>query len=223
MRKQPAQQRSRDMVAMLVEAAARTIVERGLDNATTNHIAEAAGVSIGSLYQYFDSKDAIVEALLQRQASQLLQVVDGRLRTLIDADARSITRGILEAVFDAVEADPCQRELARHWDRLRTRSTFRALEQHMMEACRLYLLRHHQDYRVDNLPAALFVAINALHYTVAHYLSLERPVLARDEVIGALSDMLAAYVQAGSKEKGRDRSRARRKGPVQGGNRAGGD
>lgn len=201
MRKQPIQQRSRDMVATLVDAAARVIVERGLDNLTTNHVAEAAGVSVGSLYQYFADKDAIVEALLQRQAAQLLAVVDGRLRALIDTDARSITQGILEAVFDVVESDPCQRELARNWDRLRSRSTFRALEQHMTEACRHYLMRHHEQYRVENLPAALFVTINSLHYTVAHYLSLDRPALARTEVIGALSDMLAAYVAAGTKKK----------------------
>lgn len=201
MRKQPVQQRSRDMVAILMDAAARVIVERGFDNLTTNHVAAAAGVSIGSLYQYFPDKDALVEALLQRHAAELLAVVDARLRELIEADARAITQGILEAVFDVVEGDPCRRELMRHWDRLRMRSSFRALEQHMTEACRLYLLRHHDRYRIDNLPAALFVAINSLHYTVAHYFSLENPVLQRAEVIGALSDMLAAYIAAGAKKK----------------------
>lgn len=201
MRKQPVQQRSRDMVGTLVEAAAQVIVERGLDNLTTNHVAEAAGVSVGSLYQYFRDKDALIEALLQRHAAELLAVVDGRLRALIDADARAITRGILEAVFDVVEGDPCRRELLRHWDRLRTRTAFRALEQHMTEACRLYLLRHHERYRIANLPAALFVATNALHYTVAHYFSLERPTLTREEVIAALSDLLAAYLQAAAPTK----------------------
>lgn len=201
MRKRPVQQRSRDMVATLLDAASRVIVERGLDNLTTNHVAEAAGVSVGSLYQYFDDKDALVEALMQRHTAQLLGVVDGRLRVLIDAGAREITQGILEAVFDVVENDPCQRELMRHWHRLRTRSTLKAMEQHMTEACRLYLMRHHEEYRVDNLPAALFVAINSLQYTVAHYLSLESPVLQRAEVIGALSDMLAAYIGAGAKKK----------------------
>lgn len=207
MRKQPLQQRSRDMVSTLVDAAARVTVERGLDNLTTNHVAEAAGVSVGSLYQYFRDKDALVEALLQRHATELLTVVDARLRGLIDADARSITQGILEAVFDLVESDPCRRELLRHWDRLRTRSSFRALEQHMTEACRLYLLRHHDQYRIANLPAALFVATNALHYTVAHYFSLERPALSREEVIGALSDLVAAYLQASVPKKKAARGR----------------
>lgn len=201
MRKQPVQRRSRDMVSVLIEATARVIVEQGLDNLTTNHVASAAGVSIGSLYQYFRDKDALVEALLERHAAELLAVVDARLQGLIDADARSITQGVLEAVFDRVEGDPCRRELLRHWNRLRTRSSFRALEQHMTEACRAYLLRHHDRYRLDNLPASLFVATNALHYTVAHYFSLDRPALGRREVIDALSHLLAASLQTNAPTK----------------------
>ena len=64
-----------------------------------------------------------------------------------------------------------------------------------------FLLRHHDRYRIDNLPAALFVAINSLHYTVAHYFSLERPALARAEVIRALGDMLGAYLEAGAQKQ----------------------
>lgn len=187
------------MVDALLKAAGHEIGARGLDATTTNHIAARAGVSIGSLYQYFDSKDAIIEALLQQHAVRLLAAVDVRARSLIDADARTITHGILESVFDVVENDPAQRELARHWHRLRTGTTFQALERRMIEHCRLYLLRHHEQYRIANLPAALFVAINSLHYTVAHYLSLDDPLLSRREVIDALADMLAAYLRAGER------------------------
>ncbi|WP_169518300.1 TetR/AcrR family transcriptional regulator [Solimonas variicoloris] len=201
MRKQPAQQRSRQMVDALLDAAEREIGTRGLDATTTNHVAARAGVSIGSLYQYFAGKDAIVEALLQRHAQRLLAAVDARLRTLLDADPHTVTQRVLEAVFEQVERDPAQRELVRHWHRLRTGATFQALEQRMFEHCRLYLLRHHDEYRVPNLPAALFVAINSLHYTVAHYLSLDAPLLSRDEVIDALADLLAAYLRGAAPAK----------------------
>ena len=63
MRKKPQQQRSRQMVDTLIEATARTIAQRGLDGATTPAIAETAGVSVGSLYQYFDGKEALIAAL----------------------------------------------------------------------------------------------------------------------------------------------------------------
>jgi AcrR family transcriptional regulator len=63
-------------VDQILEAAAHVFAERGYAGATTNHIAERAGVSIGSLYQYFPSKDAILVALHARHmesASELLQ------------------------------------------------------------------------------------------------------------------------------------------------------
>ena len=63
LRKVPRQARSSAMVDTILEAAARVLAEEGLGRATTNRIAEVAGVSIGSLYQYFPNKLAIVRAL----------------------------------------------------------------------------------------------------------------------------------------------------------------
>lgn len=196
MRKKPRQERSKQMVDALVQATREVIARRGLAGCTTNHVAERAGVSVGSLYQYFESRDALIAALLERNAADILQLVDERLHALMSADARSVTRGLLEAVFDFVQRDPSHLELLRNWQQLRTQRTFQTLERHMFDACRLYLLRHHEEFEIANLPAALFVAINGTLYTVAHYLSLPRPALRRDEVIGALADMLGAYLGA---------------------------
>jgi AcrR family transcriptional regulator len=71
-RKLPRQARSTETVAVIVEAAARILEKRGLDGFTTNAVAEEAGVSIGSLYQYFPRKDALVGALIVRETSQLI-------------------------------------------------------------------------------------------------------------------------------------------------------
>ena len=64
-RKTPTQARSAQTVERILVAAAHVFAERGY-GATTNHIAEAAGVSIGSLYQYFGAKDDILEAQYAR-------------------------------------------------------------------------------------------------------------------------------------------------------------
>ena len=197
MRKKPSQQRSRQTVDTLVDATAKTIAERGLADTTTNHIAKRAGVSVGSLYQYFDGKDALVNALLDRISTELARLVDRELTRLMDADPRTATRGLLTAVFDFMEqSDRSYLELMRNWQQLRTGKSFAALERHMLEACRQYLLRHHEELRLGNLPAALFVVISGTLYTVMHYLNQPRPFLKRDEVIDALSDMIAAYVQS---------------------------
>jgi AcrR family transcriptional regulator len=187
------------MVEALLHAAELEIGERGLDDVTTNHIAARAGVGVGSLYQYFDGKESMIEAVMQRHAARLLASVDTRGRPLLDADARTITRHVLEGVFEVVESDPSHREIARHWHRLRSGATFAGLEQRMIETCRQYLLRHHRRYPVDDLPAVLFVIINSVQYAVAHYLSLERPLLSQKALIDALADMVAAYLESGLK------------------------
>jgi AcrR family transcriptional regulator len=69
-RRRPIQRRSRQTVDAIVEAAARVLARHGYAAATTNRIAERAGVSIGSLYEYFPNKDSILAALLERHTDQ---------------------------------------------------------------------------------------------------------------------------------------------------------
>jgi AcrR family transcriptional regulator len=73
-RKQPRQKRAEETVAILVEAAARILEEKGFEGFNTNAVAEKAGVSIGSLYQYFPSKSALLSAIIAREAAPLLEV-----------------------------------------------------------------------------------------------------------------------------------------------------
>ncbi len=66
-RKAPTQARSIATVEAMVEATARILVAEGPEACTTNRIAEVAGVSIGSLYQYFPSREALLAALVERE------------------------------------------------------------------------------------------------------------------------------------------------------------
>lgn len=72
MRKAPRQQRSRVTVDAIVEAATRVLARRGWARFTTNEIAAVAGVSVGSLYQYFPDKLAVAEAIRQRHLDEVL-------------------------------------------------------------------------------------------------------------------------------------------------------
>ena len=75
MRKAPRQARSRATIEAILDAAARILGERGWSGVTTNLVAEVAGVSIGSLYQYFPHKRALVEAVRRRHFDEILQVL----------------------------------------------------------------------------------------------------------------------------------------------------
>jgi AcrR family transcriptional regulator len=65
-RRQPVQQRAEDTVAVLLDATERVLEAQGFHGATTNHIARTAGVSIGTLYHYFPTKEALVAGVVHR-------------------------------------------------------------------------------------------------------------------------------------------------------------
>ncbi|UCG51678.1 MAG: TetR/AcrR family transcriptional regulator [Candidatus Latescibacterota bacterium] len=73
-RRAPKQARSRERYKKILDTAANLFFEKGFDGATTNEIAHRAGISIGSLYQYFDNKEAIVAALTDRYVEALKDV-----------------------------------------------------------------------------------------------------------------------------------------------------
>jgi AcrR family transcriptional regulator len=75
-RKFPRQQRAEVTVISIAEAAARILEHGGLDAYNTNSVARLAGISVGSLYQYFPNKDAISRALIDREAFSLLAVLE---------------------------------------------------------------------------------------------------------------------------------------------------
>lgn len=84
-RRQPTQERSRFTVASILQAAAELIAAEGFDRASTNRIARRAGVSIGSLYQYFPNKEAILGALLEKHHREVHDVVHRAVLQLEEA------------------------------------------------------------------------------------------------------------------------------------------
>ena len=77
-RRNPRQERAHATVEAVLEAAAQVLEAKGLKGATTNAIAERAGVSVGSLYQYFPDKGALVLALYERHVAQLEAAMTAR-------------------------------------------------------------------------------------------------------------------------------------------------
>lgn len=78
-RKQPLQVRSTQLVADILEAAVRVLVSEGAKSFTTARVAEKAGVSVGSLYQYFPNKEAILFQLQANEWQQTRELLEGIL------------------------------------------------------------------------------------------------------------------------------------------------
>ena len=97
-RRKPSQARSRQSVDTIVEASAQVLEQCGYRAATTNRIAERAGVSVGTLYQYFNNKDEIFDALIEREAARYLDALERSMPGL-EVPPRQAVRGLLEAAY----------------------------------------------------------------------------------------------------------------------------
>ncbi len=104
-RKKPRQLRSQQTVAAILEATARILVDEGFKGLNTNRVAETAGVSIGSLYQYFPNKEALVLALAESHLAKQINVLAGLSLELRELPLSDAIRRVIKTVIEATMVD----------------------------------------------------------------------------------------------------------------------
>ena len=105
-RRRPAQRRARETVQSVMDAVIRILKREGPAGMTTNRIAEVAGVSIGSVYQYFPDKHAIFTALHERHIDQIDRMVQSTLVEHAASSLDDLMRAMIEAMIEAHTTDP---------------------------------------------------------------------------------------------------------------------
>jgi AcrR family transcriptional regulator len=105
-RKVPRQPRARATVEAILDAATRIFAERGYGATTTNDVATLAGISIGSLYQYYPNKDAIIADLQGRHVIQVRDAVAAAVRSSASGNLEDAIRAIVRAEMDVHLASP---------------------------------------------------------------------------------------------------------------------
>ena len=105
-RKAPEQDRSRATVEAIVGAAAHILVKHGYDAFTTNRVAEKAGVSIGSLYQYFPNKDSLLSELMRRHLVEIERGVETMADHALSAPLEEVIRAGIQQNVQSHLIDP---------------------------------------------------------------------------------------------------------------------
>jgi AcrR family transcriptional regulator len=171
-RKHASQERSRATVEALIEATARILVREGFDRASTNRIAELAGVSVGSLYQYFPGKEALVAAVIDRR-NQNHEVVRGALAEVASQPIEKAVRRLVAVAIEAHRIDPkLHRVLAEQIPRMGRLENVGALNRETYALFRAYLEDHSHEFRMVDVGLAAFVCVTSIealtHAAVLH-------------------------------------------------------
>ena len=126
-RRSPAQQRSRERMERILLVATELIARQGSDTVKMNEIAKLAEISIGSLYQYFPDKRAIVRTLAERYAAHNLACVKDALDSVSDLDSllKAFAR-LIDEYYQLFLAEPVMRDI---WTGVQADKQLQALEQ----------------------------------------------------------------------------------------------
>jgi len=198
-RKQASQERSRATVDALIEATARILVREGFDKASTNRIAEEAGVSIGSLYQYYPCKEALVAAVIARHNQDLMKVVRDALAEVAGQPLEQATRKLVAASIDAHRLDPrLHRVLAEQTPRTGALVNVETFNSEIYGLFRAYLESHRHELRGVDLGLAAFVCVTSIE-ALTHTAVLHGSDMLSDHAVGALVDeatrLVVRYLQ----------------------------
>ena len=105
-RKSPRQERAKVTVESILRATAHVLATDGYGKASTNRVAEAAGVSVGSLYQYFPNKDALVMAVAEEHSRAMLELLVDTAARYREGDLREGVRYFVSGMIRSHAIDP---------------------------------------------------------------------------------------------------------------------
>jgi AcrR family transcriptional regulator len=187
-RKSASQKRSRLTVDALLDATARVLVKEGYDKATTNRIAAVAGVSIGSLYQYFPSKEALIAAVIDRHTSKLLQLTRDALIKIAARPIEVAARELVSVGIDAHRVDPkLHRVVSEQIPRFGRIENIEAIGRDAHALVRAYLEAHRDEIDVADTDVAAFICVTVVE-ALTHAAVLHRPDVLADKKAGRFAD-----------------------------------
>lgn len=195
-RKKPAQERSKATVDAILDATARVLRKEGYDRASTNRIAEAAGVSIGSLYQYFPSKEALTAALIDRHRAEVMEIFHRRMSEVGDRPLRDAIETIVRAMVEVHSVDPAlHRILSEQVPKVgRLAALLEDVEVTAGSVARAFLETRRSALRVRDLDAAVFVIVHAVESITHHAARYYGSRFPAETMVEEVTDLVHRYL-----------------------------
>src|SRR5690349_23875970 len=199
-RKRPSQARSQATVDAIVDAAARVLVREGYGAFTTNRVAARAGVSVGSLYQYFPNKEALLAELKARHIADLARGLDEAMARVGDAPLPTLVAAVIEANVAAHLIDPeLHRVLSAEVPQLGATDAAVAFEQRTVARVHALLESRRAELAVRDLGLATYLVARTVEATI-HEAVVERPDdLASGAITREVTRMLLRYLTISSR------------------------
>jgi AcrR family transcriptional regulator len=194
-RKRPRQTRSKETVEIILAATARILIKLGFDGLTTNAVAELAGVSIGSLYQYFPNKQALVAALIERRLDEKNANTHRELARVAQQPFPEAVRTMIRMTIENYAASPeLSRVLIEQVPRVGRMARIAELHQGTLQLVAALLEARKHELAVRDPEMAAFVLVASIE-AIAQRAALFQPARLRDpSLIDEATAMVTRYL-----------------------------
>jgi AcrR family transcriptional regulator len=194
-RKRPRQERSRATVEVILDATAQVLIRAGFDGLTTNTVAEVAGVSIGSVYQYFPNKMALVSALIERHLDSVHAAVFSELARVRDLPLAAAVRAMIELMLRARAVNPeIHRVLIEQVPRTGRMARVRDLDKVMHGAVTQFLATRRSELVVEDLDMATFLTVATIEAIATRAVLFAPSRLADPNLIDQTAVLVVGYL-----------------------------
>ena len=195
MRKRPQQQRAKIIVENILEGAQKCISDFGVLQLTTPKIAEKSGVSVGSIYQYFENKDQIVAELLLRKSEGLGQALKQLVLLQQQTSIQDIITLSIAFGFESLKSDQgFFIEILKNWHAYSDSEAAQVLERHFLEIAMYVFGRHSPQWDFESLKHKSFVIINSTLFSMMRYASHNAFLIEEQRLQQELAKMIIAYL-----------------------------
>ncbi|MDR7086908.1 AcrR family transcriptional regulator [Aeromicrobium panaciterrae] len=194
LRKTPRQERSRAMVERIIAAGQTVLLRDGYEKASTNRVADEAGISPGSLYQYFPDKEAILAAVIDRYAAEFSTQLTAVLADRLDEPGPALVRASFEGLLDVLtENIEFLRLVVEVLPRSQSGSWAGALEQRISDLVTAYLSINKSQTSITDPAASAWILVRMVEHLSVQYV-LEQPPISRTKLIDEMVDLTLAYL-----------------------------
>ena len=198
--------RAKQTVEAVLDAVARVLKRDGPTRVTTNRIAEVAGVSVGSLYQYFPDKRAIFVALRDRHVAEMARLIEHRFVQNAAVSLDALVRALMEAVIDAHALDPVLFDLLLSQVPPGTDEPPH-LESGLQGAVRLALAARASELELSTREPTVVFVVTQMVEALAHAVVLRRPApmslsAATEEAVRAVVSYVGSHRRRRRQERG---------------------
>jgi AcrR family transcriptional regulator len=183
------------MVERIVAAGRQVLVANGYDAFSTNRVAAAAGISPGSLYQYFPDKAAILDVVIDRYWDEVAERVAASLADRIGAFGPEMVRDTADALIAALEADQALlRVVAEELPIHRSRDRRAALEKRIRELTATYLMARPESSSRPVPAVAAWVIVLAVENLAMRWVLDQPAQVSREQLIDEMVALVGGYL-----------------------------